>query len=104
MTLREFYTELNKTKGILDWTVRQPGQAIRGYSRGKEPKMFCPLTAVAYCSNQVYLDTVQGFAATAELEMSPDDSSAILLASDACPAYASVRVILEQILFGDSDA
>lgn len=98
MTLHEFYTELNKTKAVLNWTVRKNGGAIRGYSKGKEPKMFCPLTAVAYCSNNVYLDTWQGFAATAELEMNPDEASRVLMAADNCPAYADVRRTIEKIL------
>lgn len=101
MTLEEFYIELNKTKGLLDWTVRQPGGAIRGFSKGKNVKMFCPLTAVAYCSKEIFLETWHGFSATAELEMVPDDASAIILASDDCPAYASVRQVIEKILFGE---
>lgn len=101
MTLTEFYEELNKTKDSLNWVVRMPGRAIRGFSKGKEPKMFCPLTAVVYNSKELYLDTWQGFSATAELEMNPDETSAILLASDDCPAYSNIRRSLEEILFGE---
>lgn len=104
MTLEEFYVELNKTKPMVNWTMRQPDGAIRGFTEGKEPKMLCPLTAVVYYSKNFYLETWKGFSATAELNMNPNDASAILLAADNCPAYADIRRILEQILFGPDSA
>lgn len=102
MTLSEFYKELNKTKTMLNWCVDTHGR-FRAVSRGKQQLVFCPLTAVAYHTNQIYLPIYMGFAVTVELEMDPHDTSQVLMAADnENTTYISVRRALRQILFGAS--
>ncbi len=100
MTLKEFYDELRKTKDLLNWSIGETG-LIRGYSKGRNGIRFCPLSAVVYFKEELYVSTWEIFSITYELKMRFTDAQNILIASDNPVEQPEIREQLEKVLFGE---
>ena len=97
MTLDEFYEQLGETKSYIDWVHLPFTDSIRGLSKIGQ-KFFCPMTAVFNKKTGRFLEA--GFAKECGgiLELTPEDTRAIIHSSDGGTMYPEARAKLEEVL------